>query len=201
MKNSTPSETSASQELPLPENLQPPMANGEVIFDAPWQGRIFAMAVALSEQGVFAWAEFQQSLIDAIGLFDAKADASVEAEQYQYFDHFQLALENLLAQKGVVLNAALNEREQAFADRPHGHDHDHDPRPTTHDPRPTTHDPRPTTHDPRPLTYSTTTYELPPPERPHSNTHIGALTQSQSKKKPAVLKEQRASYFSPPYFK
>ena len=131
MKNSTPSETSASQELPLPENLQPPMANGEVIFDAPWQGRIFAMAVALSEQGVFAWAEFQQSLIDAIGLFDAKADASVEAEQYQYFDHFQLALENLLAQKGVVLNAALNEREQAFADRPHGHDHSHD---HAHDP-------------------------------------------------------------------
>ena len=136
MNNSTSSEmsetneASASQELPLPENLQPPMANGEVIFDAPWQGRVFAMAVALSEQGVFVWAEFQQSLIDAIGLFDAKADASVdasvEADQYQYFDHFQLALENLLAQKGVVLNAALNEREQAFADRPHGHDHSHD---------------------------------------------------------------------------
>ena len=48
-------ETGASQELPLPENLQPPMANGEVIFDAPWQGRVFAMAVALSEQGVFVW--------------------------------------------------------------------------------------------------------------------------------------------------
>jgi nitrile hydratase accessory protein len=132
MNNSTSSEisetseASASQELPLPENLQPPMANGEVIFDAPWQGRIFAMAVALSEQGVFVWAEFQQCLIDAIALFDAKADASVEADQYQYFDHFQLALENLLAQKGVVLNAALNEREQAFADRPHGDDHSHD---------------------------------------------------------------------------
>lgn len=125
MNKSVSSETSAIEELPLPENLQPPMANGEVIFDAPWQGRVFAIAVALSEQGVFAWAEFQQSLIDAIALFDANTGASVAVSEYQYFDHFQLALENLLAQKEVVLNSALSEREQAFAARPHGHDHSH----------------------------------------------------------------------------
>lgn len=125
IKNSTPSETSASQELPLPENLQPPMANGEVIFDAPWQGRIFAMAVALSDQGVFAWPEFQQSLIDAIAAFDARQSTGPVSE-YEYFDHFQLALENLLAHKGVILQQALEEREEAYAARPHGHDHSHD---------------------------------------------------------------------------
>ena len=39
----------------LPENLQPPMQNGEVVFEAPWQSRVFSMAVSLSEAKVFHW--------------------------------------------------------------------------------------------------------------------------------------------------
>ncbi len=45
-------------ELPLNDDYQPPMANGEVLFDEPWQGRVFAMALLLEEQEFFAWEEF-----------------------------------------------------------------------------------------------------------------------------------------------
>ena len=46
-----------SEEIDLPEKLQPPMANGELVFDEPWQGRLFGMAVALTEAGVIDWAD------------------------------------------------------------------------------------------------------------------------------------------------
>ena len=42
------------------------MVNGELNFEAPWQGRVFAMANALCDAGLFEWSEFQQSLIDEI---------------------------------------------------------------------------------------------------------------------------------------
>ena len=53
-------------ELPLNDDYQPPMANGEVLFDEPWQGRVFAMALLLEEQECFAWEEFQAVLIEVI---------------------------------------------------------------------------------------------------------------------------------------
>ena len=39
--------------------LAPPMANGELLFEAPWQARVFGMARALSEQGLYTWDEFR----------------------------------------------------------------------------------------------------------------------------------------------
>ena len=104
----------------LGEALQPPMANGEVLFEEPWQGRVFGMAVARHESGLFAWSEFQASLIDVIGAWDRQAD---DADPYVYYEHFQQALHNLLARKGLVNAASLEARAEAFAQRPHGHDH------------------------------------------------------------------------------
>jgi nitrile hydratase accessory protein len=121
MNNDDLAELETSLEILLPEHLQPPMSNGEVIFEAPWQGRVFAIAVALSEQGVFAWSDFQQSLIQAIALRDVSN--AVETNVYEYFTHFQKALEDLLATKSIVLPNLLDEREKSFAARPHAHDH------------------------------------------------------------------------------
>ena len=125
MKNRVPLDINVGQELPLDAHLQPPMANGEVIFEAPWQGRIFAIAVVLNDQGIFVWSEFQQSLIDTIALSNNEMEPGPQKTSYQYFDHFQKALESLLVTKGIVLSQALEEREQAFAARPGGHDHLH----------------------------------------------------------------------------
>src|SRR5262249_16321508 len=44
-----------------------PRKNGELVFEAPWEGRVFGMAVALYDQRHYAWEEFQRSLIDEIG--------------------------------------------------------------------------------------------------------------------------------------
>ena len=43
-----------------------PRRNGELVFDAPWQGRVFGMALALVERLGLAWTEFQQRLIREI---------------------------------------------------------------------------------------------------------------------------------------
>ena len=106
----------------LQETLQPPMANGEVLFEEPWQGRVFGMAVALQESGIFTWSEFQASLIEVVGAWDRDAETT---DPYEYYDHFQSALDALLASKAVVSRVDLQTRTTAFAERPHGHDHHH----------------------------------------------------------------------------
>ena len=105
--------------IDLDADLQPPMANGEVVFDAPWQSRVFAMAVSLHESGVFPWSEFQAQLIEVIG----RADAQDDGTAYAYFDHFATALQELLIDKGLVDGAGLDARTEALCRRPHGHDH------------------------------------------------------------------------------
>jgi nitrile hydratase accessory protein len=104
----------------LGEALQPPMANGEVLFEQPWHGRVFGMAVALHEAGVFQWQEFQASLIEVVGEWDRTA---ADADPYHYYELFQQALNNLLAAKGLVSADSLHHRTETFAQRPHGHDH------------------------------------------------------------------------------
>ncbi len=101
----------------------PPMVNGELVFEAPWQGRLFGIARGLAEQGVYEWDEFRARLIEQIAAFDRSA-APV---QYHYYDHFLRALESLLVDRGLVAAGELAHRVDAFAARPPGHDHhDHD---------------------------------------------------------------------------
>ncbi|MCR9277137.1 MAG: nitrile hydratase accessory protein [Pseudomonadaceae bacterium] len=114
--------TESDPTLVLDEAYRPPMANGEVIFEEPWQARAFAMAVALFERGVFTWPQFQHALIERIARFDATVHG---AREYRYFDHFAGALEDVLGGLSVVSRTALVERAEQFAQRPAGHDHDH----------------------------------------------------------------------------
>jgi cobaltochelatase CobN len=80
-----------------------PRRNGELVFDAPWQGRVFGMAVALSEQGLFAWEEFRQALIREV------AGAETRGGEFRYYDAWLAAFERVLADRGVV---ALDEVEE-----------------------------------------------------------------------------------------
>ena len=98
--------------------LAPPMSNGEVVFEAPWQGRVFGMARALAEAGCYTWDEFRASLIREIAEWDRSGEGD-----YAYYDHFLRALERLLAAKGVLDGICLDQRFQALRERPHGHDH------------------------------------------------------------------------------
>ena len=70
----------------------PPRRNGELVFDAPWQGRVFGMAVGVVERLGLEWREFQQRLIAALA-------AHPEAP---YYDCWVAALEKLVLDQGAV---------------------------------------------------------------------------------------------------
>jgi nitrile hydratase accessory protein len=107
--------------------VAPPMANGEVIFEAPWQGRVFGMARALCHAGHYSWDEFRDCLIEAIGAFDRESDRESELEKdgsdYRYYEHFLVALETLLVRKHLVDPGELSDRFSTYMARPHNHDH------------------------------------------------------------------------------
>ena len=108
----------------LDGTIAPPMANGEVLFDAPWQGRVFGMARALAEAGLYTWDEFRAELIASIGEWDRSPG---EDQDYEYYNHFQTALERLLIAKQLVDSDSLRCRVTEFLARPHDHDHTHEP--------------------------------------------------------------------------
>ncbi|MEX2489880.1 MAG: nitrile hydratase accessory protein [Pseudomonadales bacterium] len=98
----------------------PPTANGELVFDAPWEGRAFGMARALCERGYFDWDEFRAELIDQISAWEASPECT---EEYRYYDLFLAALTRIIEQKSLCQGPDLVMRELEFAARPHGHDH------------------------------------------------------------------------------
>lgn len=107
----------AEGSMPLEGRAAPPMANGEVIFEAPWQGRAFGLARVLCEAGHYSWDEFREHLIANI----AHWESDNQGEPYQYFDCFLSALMELLDQTGLCQSEALGVREAEFTARPHDH--------------------------------------------------------------------------------
>jgi nitrile hydratase accessory protein len=100
----------------------PPSANGELIFAAPWEGRVFGMARQLCESGLYTWDEFRACLIASIEAWEGRAP---EGTEYHYYECFLEALETLLVDRGVIDAGALTARFEAYRVRPHGHDHHH----------------------------------------------------------------------------
>ena len=107
-------------DIPLTGRLEPPLENGEVVFEAPWQGRVFGMAVRLAEQGTIDWSDFQAALIEVVGEWDSE---HAGVGEYPYFELFAEALSRLLITQGLVGELELNRRDETLAARPHGHDH------------------------------------------------------------------------------
>ncbi len=70
----------------------PPRRNGELVFEAPWQGRAFGIAIAVVERLGLQWNDFQRRLIAAIA---ARPGAAV-------LRSWVAALEQLLRDYGVV---------------------------------------------------------------------------------------------------
>jgi nitrile hydratase accessory protein len=86
----------------------PPRRNGELVFEAPWQGRAFGIGVALCERGVYGWEAFQKQLIAVIGAADAAAEPAA------YYEQWMAALERLLVDKGVLSHAEVEARSAAY---------------------------------------------------------------------------------------
>jgi nitrile hydratase accessory protein len=85
-----------------------PRKNGELVFEEPWQGRVFGMAVALHERGVYEWEEFRQGLIAHI------AEAERRPGAFSYYTVWLQTFEALLARKGLVTPSELEETTYQF---------------------------------------------------------------------------------------
>ena len=102
----------------------PPRSNGELVFDAPWQSRLFGMTMTLFESGAFVWDEFRALLIEEIAAFEAAvARGQRDTAEWSYYACWQGAFERLLSQKGLCGDAELDTRVRSLGTRPHGHDH------------------------------------------------------------------------------
>jgi nitrile hydratase accessory protein len=78
--------------------VAPPRSNGELIFSAPWEGRAFALAVAVVEHTGLDWDAFRLRLIDAIA---AEPDRP-------YYESWAAALESLVVGLDLTTPAALD---------------------------------------------------------------------------------------------
>jgi nitrile hydratase accessory protein len=90
----------------------PPRANGELVFTAPWESRVFGLAAALRERGLFSWDEFRAALIAEIGAWEQRG---APAHTFSYDTCWQAALEQLLTRKGLCSPAELERRERELA--------------------------------------------------------------------------------------
>jgi nitrile hydratase accessory protein len=98
-----------------------PRDEGGPVFREPWEAQAFAMAVALSERGLFTWSEWAAALGEEIKRAQAAGDPDLGMT---YYRHWLAALERLVAHKGVASSAVLEHYRDAWdraADRtPHG---------------------------------------------------------------------------------
>ena len=95
----------------------PPRKNGELVFEAPWESRIFGVTMALYGAGHFAWEDFRARLIAEI------AERERRDVPWSYYACWAAALERLLAAKNLCPTPELDQRERELAHRPPGHDH------------------------------------------------------------------------------
>ncbi len=83
-----------------------PRQSGELLFQDPWEGIAFAIAVALCERGHYAWADFQARLIVHI----AAADRQGPDIGPTYYECWLAGLESLLMDRGIVSRKKLTAR-------------------------------------------------------------------------------------------
>jgi len=113
--------------MDLPEEgpAAPPRSNGELVFEEPWEGRVFGVTLALVESGAISWPDFQHELVAEIQSWEAAYPEGVDPEgaPYRYYARWLAAFEKLLARKDLCSEATRRAKAHELAVRPHGHDH------------------------------------------------------------------------------
>lgn len=90
------------------------LEDNEPVFQEPWEAQAFAITVNLYENGKFTWDEWAKALSHEIH----------SGEERDYYRHWLVALEKLVASKNLTSSDDLKQREQAWHDAaartPHG---------------------------------------------------------------------------------
>jgi nitrile hydratase accessory protein len=82
-----------------------PRKNGELVFDAPWEGRAFGLAVVLNEKGAYAWDDFRARLMD-----------QVKTGAPHYYESWIRALKSLLAARQIASPEEVEQRAAEYRD-------------------------------------------------------------------------------------
>jgi nitrile hydratase accessory protein len=86
-----------------------PRKNGELVFAAPWEGRVFGMAVALHDRQEYGWDDFRAQLITEIATAEARGASS------SYYECWLASFETLLVGRGLVTREELDARTAEYA--------------------------------------------------------------------------------------
>ena len=91
------------------------------VFKEPWQAQAFAMAVTLSEAGLFSWQEWSSELGLNIQSWQKKG---VPDDGETYYLHWLETLEKIICRKNLIehpdLLKRISEWKKAYLKTPHG---------------------------------------------------------------------------------
>jgi nitrile hydratase len=85
-----------------------PRQSGELVFQDPWEGEAFAMAVALCEQGLYPWSDFRDHLVAQIAAAEQKETPPESSPTY--YEHWLAAFEALLIEKQILTKEKIDAR-------------------------------------------------------------------------------------------
>lgn len=102
----------------------------ERVFDAPWQARAFAVAVAMTEEGEYSWDDFQDRLAaeveqasdgpdDDLAQDETHATEAIleaEAAETAYYERWLAALTRLLVESDTLAAEEIVARTREFAE-------------------------------------------------------------------------------------
>lgn len=80
-----------------------PRKNGELVFQAPWEGRAFGLAVVLSDKNEYSWDEFRERLVGEIA-----------GQERSYYESWVAALESVLLARGLVTREEVDQRAAEY---------------------------------------------------------------------------------------
>jgi nitrile hydratase accessory protein len=97
------------------------MSDPERVFAEPWEAHAFALAVKLSEGGLFTWSEWSAALAEELAAASRRGDPN---DGSRYYRHWLAALERLVAAKNLVAPPSMRARKEEWAEAyrrtPHG---------------------------------------------------------------------------------
>ena len=85
-----------------------PRMNGELVFETPWEGRAFGIAIAISQTQGYEWDDFRNLLITEIQSAEKSSTAST------YYESWLSALEKLAISKGLVSLGSIDTRTTEY---------------------------------------------------------------------------------------
>lgn len=74
-------------------------ADEAIVFREPWEARVFALAVAASDRGLFTWTEWSAALAAEIDRARSAGDPDTGETAYR---HWLSALERIVGERGLA---------------------------------------------------------------------------------------------------